>query len=168
MGLRSGREHYCAGTRPAVLRRVSVRTEAVAIYNDIGKVNDEFVHAFNGEVITALMTSIPPSWGGSEPDRLRSLAEEIALEDDGESGPLGLDVLLALAEGVFGISLDEEDLSGPLIAAPMLPVLDDLRAPWPTEARPRVSDPVISLLLAHVPDESLTRVLSVRCGRIMA
>lgn len=50
----------------------------------------------------------------------------------------------------------------------MLPVLDDLRAPRPTQARPRVSDPVISLLLAHVPDESLTRVLSVRCGRVMA
>lgn len=27
---------------------------------------------------------------------------------------------------------------------------------------------MISLLMAHVPDESLTRVLSVRCGRIMA
>ena len=156
------------GTRPEVLRRVSDRTEAVAVYNDIGKGNDEFVHAFNGEVITAVTTCIPPSWGGSEPDRLRSLAEEIALDDDGESGLLGLDVLLALAEGVFGISLDEEDLSGPLIAAPMLPVLDDLRAPQPTQARPRVSDPVISLLLAHVPEESLTRVLSVRCGRVMA
>jgi Family of unknown function (DUF6461) len=155
------------GTRPEVLRRVSARTEAVAIYNDIGKGNDEFAHAFNGEIITALTTTIPPSWGGSEPDRLRSLAEEIALDDDGESGLLGLDVLLALAEGVFGISLDEEDLSGPLAAAPMLPVLDDLRAPQPTQARPRVSDPVISLLLAHVPDESLTRVLSVRCGRVM-
>src|SRR6185437_2531260 len=156
------------GTRPEVLRRVSARTEAVAIYNDIGKGNDEFAHAFNGEVITALTTTVPPSWGGSEPDRLRSLAEEIALDDDGESGLLGLEVLLALAEGVFGISLDEEVLSRPLIAAPMLPVLDDLRAPRPTQARPRVSDPVISLLLAHVPDESLTRVLSVRCGRIMA
>jgi hypothetical protein len=156
------------GTRPEVLRRLSARTEAVAIYNDIGKGNDEFVHAFNGEVITAVMTCIPPSWGGSEPDRLRSLAEEIALDDDGESGMLGLDVLLALAEGVFGISLDEADLNGPLIAAPMLPVLDDLRAPWPTETRPRVSDPVISLFLAHIPDESVTRVLSVRCDRVMA
>jgi hypothetical protein len=156
------------GTRPEVLRRVSARAEAVAIYNDIGKGNDEFAHAFNGEVITALTTCAPPHWWGSEPDRLRSLAEEIALDDDGESGLLGLDVLLALAEGVFGISLDEEDLSGPLIAAPMLPVLDDLRAPRPTQARPHVSDPVISLLLAHVPDESLTRVLSVRCGRVMA
>lgn len=92
------------GTRPEVLRRVSARTEAVAIYNDIGKGNDEFAHAFNGEIITAVTTTIPPSWGGSEPDRLRSLAEEIALDDDGESGLLGLDVLLALAEGVFGIS----------------------------------------------------------------
>jgi hypothetical protein len=156
------------GTRPEVLRRVSARTEAVAIYNDIGKDNDEFAHAFNGEIITALTTTAPPSWGGSEPDRLRSLAEEIALDDDGESGLLGLEVLLALAEGVFGISLDEEDLRRPLIAAPMLPVLDDLPAPRPTQARPRVSDPVISLLIAHLPDESLTRVLSVRCGRIMA
>jgi hypothetical protein len=40
------------GTRPEVLRRLSARTEAVAIYNDIGKGNDEFAHAFNGEVIT--------------------------------------------------------------------------------------------------------------------
>ena len=156
------------GTRPEVLRRLSARTEAVAIYNDIGKGNDEFAHAFNGEVITALTTTVPPHWWGCEPDRLRSLAEEIALDDDGESGLLGLEVLLALAEGVFGISLGEEDLSRPLAAAPMLPVLDDLPAPRPTQARPRVSDPVISLLLAHVPDESLTRVLSVRCGRIMA
>jgi hypothetical protein len=156
------------GTRPEVLRRLSARTEAVAVYNDIGKDNDEFAHAVNGEVITALTTTVPPYWWGSEPDRLRSLAEEIALDDDGESGLLGLEVLLALAEGVFGISLGEEALSRPLVAAPMLPVLDDLPAPRPTETRPRVSDPVSSLLLAHVPDESLTRVLSVRCGRIMA
>jgi len=156
------------GTRPEVLRRLSARTEAVAIYNDIGKGNDEFAHAFNGDVITALTTTAPPHWSGSEPNRLRSLAEEIARDDDGESGLLGLEVLLALAEGVFGISLGEEDLSRPLAAAPMLPVLDDLPAPRPAETRPRVSDPVISLLLAHVPDESLTRVLSVRCGRIMA
>ncbi|MGH3249138.1 MAG: DUF6461 domain-containing protein, partial [Trebonia sp.] len=156
------------GTRPEVLRRLSARTEAVAIYNDIGKGNDEFAHALNGEVITALTTCAPPHWWGSESDRLRSLAEEIALDDDGESGPLGLEVLLALAEGVFGISLGEEDLRRPLAAAPMLPVLDDLPAPRPAEGRPRSSDPVVSLLLAHVPDESLTRVLSVRCGRVMA
>jgi len=156
------------GTRPEVLRRVSAGIEAVAIYNDIGKLNHEFAHACDGEVITALTTSIPPYWRGSEPDRLRSLAEEIALDDDGESGPLGLEVLLALAEGVFGISLDEEDLRRPLVAAPVLPVLDDLPTPRPAQVRPRVNDPVISLLMAHVPDESLTRILSVRCGRIMA
>jgi hypothetical protein len=156
------------GTRPEVLRRVSTRTEAVAVYNDIGKGNDEFAHAVNGEIITAVTTSIPPHWRGSEPDRLRPLAEEIALDDDEESGMLDLEMLLALAEGVFGISLDEEDLRRPLVTAPVLPVLDDLPAPQPTQARPRVHDPVISLLMAHVPDESLTRILSVRCGRIMA
>jgi hypothetical protein len=153
------------GTRPEVLRRLSARTEAVAIYNDIGKGNDEFAHAYNGEIITAVTTAIPPHWWGSEPDRLRSLAEEIALDDDGESGLLGLEVLLALAEGVFGISLSEEDLSRPHAAVPVLPVLDDLPAPWPDGARPRVSDPVISLLLAHVPGESLTRTcLSAAAG----
>jgi hypothetical protein len=156
------------GTRPEVLRRVSTRAEAVAVYNDIGKGNDEFAHAVDGEIITAVTASIPPHWQGSEPDRLRSLAEEITLDDDGESGTLDLEVLLALAEGVFGISLDEEDLRRPLAAAPVLPVLDDLPAPRPDQARPRVQDPVISLLMAHVPDESLTRILSVRCGRIMA
>jgi Family of unknown function (DUF6461) len=76
------------GTRPEVLRRVSAGTEAVAVYNDIGKSNDEFAHAVDGEVITAVTTVIPPHWRGSEPDRLRSLAEEIALDDDGESGIL--------------------------------------------------------------------------------
>ena len=156
------------GMRPEVLRRVSAGTEAVAVYNDIGKGNDEFAHAVNGEVITAVTTSLPAHWRGSEPDRLRSLAEEIARDDGGEGGPLGLEVLLALAEGVFGISLDEEHLRQPLVAAPVLPVLDDLPAPQPDPARPRVHDPVISLLMAHVPDESLTPVLTVRCGRIMA
>ena len=104
------------GTRGEVLRRLSAGAEVVAIYNDIGKGNDEFAHAVNGEVVTALMTTAPPSWSGSEAGRLRSLAEEIALDDDGESGLLGLDVLLALAEGVFGISLGKEDLSRPLAA----------------------------------------------------
>ena len=162
------------GIRPEVLRRVSERTEAVALYNDIGKANDEFAHAVNGEVVTAVTTAYPPDWRGSEPDRLRSLAEEIALADDGESGSLGLEVLLALAEGVFGISLDEEDLSRPMVAVPMLPVLDDLPAPRPapataaTPARPLVNDPVIDLLITHVPDESLPRILSTRCARIMA
>jgi hypothetical protein len=70
--------------------------------------------------------------------------------------------------GVFGVSLGEEDLRRPLAAAPVLPVLDDLPGPRPAGARPRVCDPVVSLLLARVPDESLTRVLAVRCGRVMA
>jgi hypothetical protein len=156
------------GTRPEVLRRVSKRAEAIAVYNDIGKGNDEFAHAVNGEVITAVTTSIPPHWRGSEPDRLRSLAEEVALDDDGGSGIFGLDVLLALAEGVFGISLDEEDLRRPLAAASVLPVLDDLPAPRPAPTRPHVNDPVVDLLLARVADESLPQVLSVRCARVMA
>jgi hypothetical protein len=44
------------GMRPEVLRRVSARTEAVAIYNDIGKGNDEFAHAWPKESSGSLST----------------------------------------------------------------------------------------------------------------
>jgi uncharacterized protein DUF6461 len=157
------------GTRPEVLRRVSADTETVAIYNDIGKGNNEFAHALNGEIVTAVTTSIPPHWRGSEPGRLRSLAEEIAQVDDDDSGPLDLEVLLALAEGVFGVSLDPADLDHrSWLAAPMLPVLDDLPAPRLDQTTPRVGDPVLDLMLAYVPETSLTRILAVRCDRVLA
>jgi len=101
------------GTRPEVLRRLSARTEAVAIYNDIGKGNDEFAHAFNGEVITALTATAPPHWWGSEPDRLRSLAEEIALDDDGESGLLVLQQQFVIPPGSTRVSRTGRPMTRP-------------------------------------------------------
>lgn len=77
------------GIREEVLRRLSAGTESVAIHEDTGKGNHKFVHAFDGEFITALTTTVPPSWVGTQPGRLRPLAEELG---DGPSGrqPAGL------------------------------------------------------------------------------
>jgi hypothetical protein len=114
------------GIRPDVLRRLSAGTEAVAIFEDIAKSNHEFAHAANGEIITAVMTAVPPSWGGTQPDRLRALAEELGMcHPDGSPSDsdydLGnLEILLLLAETVVGLSFDEADLNNPLLKVPDL------------------------------------------------
>lgn len=117
------------GIRPEVLRRVSAGTEAVAIYRDIAKLNHELAYARDGEVIAAVTTSVPPRWRGSEPGYLRPLAEELGLTHNADADLSGLEVLLALAEGVFGLSLDEADYGRSWPAAPVLPVPADLPAP---------------------------------------
>jgi hypothetical protein len=120
------------GIRPDVLRRLSAGTEAVVIHEDIAKGNHEFAHAADGEIITAVMTTAPPSWGGTQPDRLRPLAEELGMDrGDGSPGPdydydydydLGdLEILLLIAEVAFGLSLDEADLNSPLLKVPDQP-----------------------------------------------
>jgi hypothetical protein len=122
------------GLRPDVLRRLSAGTEAVAIDEDIAKGNHEFAHAADGEIITAVMTAAPPSWGGTQPDRLRPLAEELGM-DPGDGSPsadsdydLGdLEILLLIAEVAFGLSLDEEDLNRPLLKVPDQPADPALR-----------------------------------------
>lgn|SRR5487761_82425 len=112
---------WARGKRPDVLGRVSAGTEAVVIYKDDGKGNHEFAHAVDGEIITAVTTSAPPHWRGTQPERLRPLAEELALADDSDSDLLAIEVLLSIAEGVFGLSLDEADLRHPLLKVPDLP-----------------------------------------------
>ena len=131
------------GARPGVLRRVSAAAEAVSIYQDIGKQNHEFAHAADGEVISAVTTSVPPRWWGSDPERLRPLAHEIGLPNGPSADPdlTPLQVLLALTEGVFGLSLDQADLDRPWRAARLLPDPAD-RVPgappgqWPGEPPP--------------------------------
>jgi hypothetical protein len=115
------------GIRPDVLLRLSVGTEAVVVFEDIGKLNHEFAHAVDGEVITAVTTCVPPSWGGTQPDRLRPLAEELGMgyQDGSPSGSdydLGdLEILLLIAETALGLSLDEADLNRPLLKVPDQP-----------------------------------------------
>jgi uncharacterized protein DUF6461 len=158
------------GARPEVLRTVSAATEAVTLHQDIGKLNHEFAHAAYGEVVSAVTTSVPPHWWGSDPDRLRPLAQELGLASDAdEDGDLtGLEVLLALAEGVFGLSLEEASLDQPWLAAPLLPVLADL-PPGPQPGQPpRTGDPVVDLYLAHITDEDLKSVLARRVSRLIA
>src|SRR5262245_54454922 len=98
------------GTRPDVLQRVSRAGEAVVVFQEIGKGNHQFAHAFNGEIMAAVMTSIPPSWSGQDPERLIPLANELGLGPDGWDELTPLEALLALAEGVFGLSLEEADI----------------------------------------------------------
>jgi hypothetical protein len=119
------------GIRPDVLRRLSAGTEVVVVFEDIAKGNHEFAHAVDGEVITAVTTTAPPSWGGTQPDRLRPLAEELGMShQDGSHSDsdydydydLGdLEILLLIAETAFGLSLDEAELSGPLLKVPDQP-----------------------------------------------
>lgn len=127
---------WARGRRPDVLRRLSAGTEAIAIYKDIGKGNHEFAHAADGEIISSVITSAPPRWGGTQPDRLRPLAEELGMQqEDGSPGPdsgLGdLEILLIIAEAAFGLSLDEADLSSPLLKVPDQPADPALRARGP-------------------------------------
>ena len=125
------------GIRPDVLRRLSAGTEVVVVFEDIAKGNHEFAHTVDGEVITAVTTVVPPSWGGTQPDRLRSLAEELGMgHEDGSPGSdyydLGdLEILLLIAETAFGLSLDEADLNRPLLKVPDQPADPSLHAGRP-------------------------------------
>jgi hypothetical protein len=132
------------GIRPDVLLRLSAGTEVVVVYEDIGKGNHEFAHAVDGEVITAVTTTAPPSWGGTQPDRLRPLAEELGMQhQDGSPGSDyydlgGLAPLLLIAEVALGLSLDEADLNRPLVK-----VADEPADPTP---RPRADAPPAPLV----------------------
>lgn len=132
------------GIRPDVLLRLSAGTEAVVVFEEIGKLNHEFAHAVDGEVITAVTTCMPPSWGGTQPDRLRPLAEELGMEhQDGSPSDsdydLGdLEILLLVAETALGLSLDEADLNSPLLKVP-----DEPADPTP---RPRPDAPPAPLV----------------------
>jgi hypothetical protein len=132
------------GIRPDVLRGLSAGTEAVAIDEDIAKGSHRLAHAADGEIVTEVTTSLPPSWGGTQPDRLRPLAEELGMaHQDGSSSDsdydLGdLEILLLIAETALGISLDEADLNRPLLKVP-----DQPADPTP---RPRADAPPAPLV----------------------
>jgi hypothetical protein len=128
---------WARARRLDVLCRLSAGTEVVSIYEDIGKGNHEFAHAVDGEIITRVITSAPPNWGGTQPDRLRPLAEELGMPGEHGTDPdnkydLGsMEVLLLLGESVFGLSLDEADLNSPLLKVPDQPADPALRARAP-------------------------------------
>ena len=146
------------GVRPDVLRRLSAGTEVVAIDEDIAKGNHQFAHAADGEIISTVVTSAPPKWGGAQPGRLRSLAEELGMDrEDGRPGPdsdsdsdydsdydlRDLEILLLIAEVAFGLSLDEADLNNPLLKVP-----DQPADPWVGGPPAKVVD--TELVRAHV------------------
>jgi len=52
-----------------VLRRLCAGGEAVALHEDLGKLNHQFGYAADGDVIAMLNTSVPPCWSGRDPGR---------------------------------------------------------------------------------------------------
>lgn len=100
-----------------VLERTSAGTDAIVILNDTAKGNHQLVHAWNGNIITAVTTSVPPFWEGDDPDRLRGLAEELGLGQGADADLSDLEILLVLAESAFGISMDPDDLQDGWYAA---------------------------------------------------
>lgn len=157
------------GIRPEVLRRVSADGgEAVALHQDIGK----FSYAADGDVISALVTSVPVSWSGSDPDRFGSLARELGLTGNAdESDDLGeWEAVLVVAEVVLGLRLSPSDLERPMRSARILPPLED-RPPAPPpgqEFRHSGNDPVLDLLLNRAGGPALTLIAAVRIRRLMA
>jgi hypothetical protein len=152
---------YARGIRLDVQLRLSAGTEVVVIYEDIGKGNNRFAHVVDGEVITAVMTTAPPSWGGTQPDRLRPLAEELGMwhadgsPSDSDYDMGGLELLLLLAEVAVGLSLDEADLNRPLLKVPDQPAAPAPRpsapvAVWAERIRPHVQRLLASGVTADV------------------
>jgi Family of unknown function (DUF6461) len=158
------------GIRPEVLRRVSAGGgEAVALHQDIGKLNHDLAHSVDGEIITAVTTSVPAHWRGTQPERLQSLAEELGLGDGAAAGLSELQVLLALAEGVFGLGLSPSDLERPMRSARILPLLEDRPlAPPPDQEFHIGNDPVLDLLLNRAGRPALTAIAAIRIRRLMA
>jgi Family of unknown function (DUF6461) len=161
------------GVRPEVLRRVSADGgEAVALHQDIGKLNHQFGYAEDGEVISALVTSVPVSWSGSDPDRFASLARELGLTGNAdESDDLDeWEAVLVVAEVVLGLRLSPADLERPMRSTRILPPLEDrpLGPPPGQEFHHSGNDPVLDLLLNRAGRPALTRIAAVRIRRLMA
>jgi PIN domain nuclease of toxin-antitoxin system len=150
------------GIRPDVLPRLSAGTEVVVVFEDIGKLNHEFAHAVDGQVITAVTTTAPPNWGGTQPDRLRPLAEELGMQHrDGSPSDsdydLGdLEILLLIAETAVGLSLDEADLNSPLLKVPDQPADPTPRPPADARPAPLVSSAHLRPHVQRLLDSGVT------------
>lgn len=148
-------EGSAEGARPEVLRRLSAGgAEAVAVRNALAAFAG-FGYAADGEVITSLVTIVPFTREGSDPDRFLPLVQETGLTAPAEPGAgperSWLWSVLTVAERAFGLSVDEAELERALPCARILPVLPLLPArrppagggPWP------VGDPAIDGLMAQ-------------------
>lgn len=145
------------GGRPEVLRRASAGGEAVCVLNTVGAFAG-FGYAAEGEVITSLVTIVPYTREGSDPERFLPLIEEVGLvfppvQPIPSLSPLP--AVLTIAERAFGLSVERSDLERPLPCARMLPVLPALQRPSGDGVAP-IGDPVIDLLMAHA-DQQMVR-----------
>lgn len=143
----------------------------MALHWDIGKFNHEFGYAADGDVIAALVTSVPASWSGSDPGCFDSLARELGLTGNADASDdlEEWEAVLVLAEVVFGLRLSPSDLQRPMRSARILPPLADLPLAPPPDREFRITnDPVLDLLLNRADRAALTRIAAVRVRRLMA
>jgi Family of unknown function (DUF6461) len=95
------------GMRPEVARRVSAGGQAVTVQNCIGSFAG-FSCAEDGEVVTSLVTIVPYTRGGRDPDRFLPLIRDVGLDfEAGQAGPglSDLRAVLTVAERPSGIAL---------------------------------------------------------------
>lgn len=122
-------------------------------------------------MIASLITLVPLTWSGSDPDRFDSIARQLGLTEDAEADD-DLDAwesILALAEGVFGIGLSPSDLERPMRSARVLPPLEDLPPKPPPDWEFHIrNDPVLDLLVNRADRSALSAIAAVRVRRLMA
>jgi hypothetical protein len=117
------------GTRPRVLRPVSADGDAVAVRGAGTGVHHVFAYAVEGELVAAVDTVTPGLWQGSDPGRLRGLAEESGLVLPRPPGaPDPLRGVLRMAARTCGAGLAPADLERALPSAELPPApLEELR-----------------------------------------
>jgi hypothetical protein len=117
------------GARPRVLRQASAGGDALTVRGTGTGVHHKFAYATGGDLIAAVDTLTLGNWEGSDPGRLRRLAEESGLTlPRPPDAPDRLRAVLAMAERTCGARLAPADLDRALPSAELPPApLEELR-----------------------------------------
>ncbi|KAA9379223.1 hypothetical protein F5972_13670 [Microbispora cellulosiformans] len=98
-----------AGTLDEVMARLSKDTVAATVFFNVN-LDQQFVYAENGVIVTAFEPDQPDSRAGSDPDRLLRHMRDLDMETDGD-----LVKAAELAQGVTGLELPGDDADPTLI-----------------------------------------------------
>lgn len=158
------------GQRPEVLRRLSAEGEAVTV-SSTGVAHSGFGYALGGEVVTSLVTIVPFTREGSDPDRFLPLIRQAGLVHPRPDGLAragsDLHAVLTIAEQAFGLSIGQAELDRLLLSARLLPVLPDL-PPRPDGVLVAIGDPVPDLLLAYADNRTRMNVAAAQARGVLA
>ena len=113
------------GSRPKVLRALSRGTRAVSVFDN--GIEVYFSDAADGGLLVQFELLFPQRRWGSQPDLLLTQMRAVGLDPDWPEPPPGelATAALALAERVTGVHLEASILDGSLLAAEIVPLLDD-------------------------------------------